>query len=125
MQLWSVTSRYVNQQDDQPAAMVAKDVFAAMEKGGFHKVRLVDASGNPQNKENVAKTDFEKLAVKAMKEGKPYLDRVVEKDGKKVLQAATIVPAVMKQCASCHGVKEADLLGTLVYEVGNRVTWLL
>ncbi len=113
----SVTGRYVKQQDTQPAAMVAKDVFAAMEKAGFHKARLVDASGAPQNKDNVAKTEFEKLAVAAMKEGKPYFERVIEKDGKPVLQAATIVPAVMKQCADCHGVKEGQLLGTIVYEL--------
>jgi hypothetical protein len=27
------------------------------------------------------------------------------------------VPAVMKQCASCHGVKEGTLLGAIVYEL--------
>ncbi len=76
----SITSRYVNQQDSQPAAMVAKDVFAAMEKGNFHKARLIDASGQPQNKDNVAKSEFEKLAIAAMKEGKLYLDRVTERE---------------------------------------------
>lgn len=113
----SITKRYVQKQDDQPAAMVAKDVFAAMEKSGHHKARLVDASGQPQNKANVAQSEFEKLAVEAMKKGDSYFDRVITKDGKRTLQAATIVPAVMKQCADCHGVKENQLLGTLVYEV--------
>ena len=41
--------------------------------------------------------------------------------GKPVLRAATIVPAVMKQCTTCHeGKKEGDLLGALVYEVPIR-----
>lgn len=113
----SITGRYVSEQDEQPAALVAKDVFGAMDKKGYHKARLVDASGNPQNAENRASTPFEKKAIEAIQGGKPYIDQVAEVDGRKVLQAATIVPAVMPQCAKCHGVKEGELLGAIVYEL--------
>ncbi len=113
----SITSRYVKEQDTQPAALVAKDVFGAMQKKGYHQARLVDASGNPQNADNKASSAFEKKAVEAIRSGKPYFDQVIEKDGKSILQAATIVPAVMPQCANCHGVKEGELLGAIVYEL--------
>ena len=39
----SITNKY----DGPPAIKVAKDVFAAMEKSGWHKAKLVDASGSP------------------------------------------------------------------------------
>jgi hypothetical protein len=37
-----------------------------------------------------------------------------------VLRAATVVPAVMKECAACHKTKMGDLLGTIVYEIPIR-----
>jgi hypothetical protein len=116
----SISKRYIEDQGGTPAALVAKDVFEAMHKKGWHSARLVDATGRPKNKENVAKTDFEKKAVEQMKSGKPYYEEVGDKDGKPVFRAATIVPAVMRQCASCHAKKEGDLLGTIVYEVPIR-----
>jgi hypothetical protein len=113
----SITDRYVEVQSEAPAALVAKDVFAAMHKKGWHSARLVDATGKPKNKENVARTDFEKKAVADIKGGKTYLDEVGEKDGKPVLRAATVVPVVMKQCATCHGKKEGTVLGAIIYEL--------
>jgi hypothetical protein len=77
----------------------------------------VDATGKPKNKENVARTAFEKKAVEEMKGGKTYYEEIGEKDGKPVLRAGTIVPAVLKQCAICHGGKEGRLLGVITYEV--------
>lgn len=112
-----ITQLYVNQQADKPAALAAKAVFDAMKKKGWHNARLVDASGNPKNDENVAKTDFEKKAVKAMKDGKKTFEEIGEADGKPVLRTATVVPAVLKSCAKCHSVEEGDLLGTIVYEL--------
>jgi pyruvate kinase len=44
-------------------------------------------------------------------------DAVTISDGKPVLRAGTIVPAVMIQCSVCHGVKEGQLLGVIVYDV--------
>ena len=54
----AITNKYVEQQSDTPAAAVAKEVFAAMHKKGWHKARLVDATGKPKTKENLPKTEF-------------------------------------------------------------------
>ena len=113
----SITNHYVEGQAGTPAAAVAMEVFDAMRKKGWHNARLVDATGKPRNKANVAKTPFEKKAVEEMKAGKSYYEEVAQVDGKDVLRAATVVPAVLKQCAVCHGRKEGQLLGTIVYEV--------
>lgn len=113
----SITNKYVEDQANTPAAAVAQEVFEAMHKKGWHLARLVDASGRPKGRNNVAKTEFEKKAVEQMKAGKPYFEEVGQKDGKPVLRAATVVPAVLRQCASCHGKKEGSLLGTIVYEI--------
>lgn len=112
-----ITNKYVEMQADTPAAAVAKEVFQAMHKKGWHNARLVDASGKPKNPDNVAKTAFEKKAVEQMKAGNYYVEEVGEAEGKPVLRAATVVPAVLRQCVICHGKKEGSLLGTIVYEV--------
>jgi len=113
-----ITQVYVGQQGEVPAALAAAEIFHAMKEKGWHNARLVDASGKPKRKANVAETDFEKKAVDAMKSGKTYYEEVgSDKNGRPVLRAATVVPAVMKECAVCHKVKEGDLLGTIVYEV--------
>lgn len=113
----SITNSYVEGQSSVPAAMVAKDVFEAMHKKGYHSARLIDATGKPKNKKNIAKTDFEKKAVEAMKGGKSYIEEIGQTDGKDVFRAATIVPVVLQQCAVCHGKKEGQLLGAIVYEI--------
>lgn len=112
-----ITTTYVDKQADKPAAMVAIALFDAMKKKGWHSARLVDASGDPKNTDNIAKTDFEKKAVKAMKDGKKSIEEIAVVDGKPVLRTATLVPAVLKSCARCHGVQEGDVLGTIVYEL--------
>lgn len=113
----SITNSYVEGQSSVPAAMVAKDVFAAMHKNGYHNARLIDATGKPKNKKNVANTDFEKKVVEEMKAGKQYYEEVAQVDGKHVLRVGTIVPVVLQQCATCHGKKEGSLLGAIVYEL--------
>jgi hypothetical protein len=113
----SITKNYVEMQSEAPAALVAKEVFEAMHKKGWHSSRLIDATGKPKKKENVAKTDFEKKAVEQIKGGKAYFEEVGTKDGKPVLRAATLVPSVMKQCAICHGGKEGRVLGVITYEL--------
>ena len=112
-----ITNTYVEKQSDVPAAAVAKQVFEAMHKKGYHSVRLLDATGKPKSRKNVAESDFEKKVVADMKGGKTYVEDVAEKDGKPILRAGTIVPAVLSQCVVCHGVKQGELLGVLVYEV--------
>lgn len=117
----TITDTYVKAQEKAPAAAVVKKVFAHMEKNQHGTGRLIDATGSPLREGNVAKTDFEKAAVKAIKSGKAYVDEVGTKDGKPVLRAATVVPAVMAACVNCHPhVKEGEVLGALVYEIPIR-----
>src|SRR5581483_11425766 len=97
-----ITDTYVKAQELTPAARVAKKVFKHMAEKGWGAGRLVDASGKPFNEANLPKSAFEKKAVAAIKAGKPYVDEVGSKDGKPVLRAATVVPAVMPQCIKCH-----------------------
>jgi hypothetical protein len=113
-----ITATYVQGDQKVPAATVTKKVWKAMEDKGWHSGRIVDATGRPSNKANIARTDFEKKAIEKLKGGSTYYEELGTKNGKPVLRAATIVPAVMKECLSCHaGVKEGDLMGALVYEV--------
>jgi hypothetical protein len=113
----AITNKYVEQQSDTPAAAVAKEVFEAMHKQGWHTARLVDATGKPKNKANAASTEFEKKAVEEIKGGKTYIEEIGEREGKPVFRAATLVPSVLKQCAVCHGGKEGRVLGAIVYEL--------
>jgi hypothetical protein len=113
----TITDVYVEKQSDTPAAAVAKKVFDAMHKKGWHNARLVDATGKPKNKENLPRTDFEKKGVEAVNKGQAYFEEIGEKEGKPVLRAATVVPSVMKQCVTCHGGKEGRVLGAIIYEV--------
>ena len=71
----SITTRYVGKQDNQPAIMVAQDVFGAMKKQGWHSAKLVDATGEPINEINAPRTDFEKDAAREINAGKSYFDR--------------------------------------------------
>jgi len=113
-----ITATYVGAEENVPAAKVAMKVFQAMHKKGWHKVRLVDATGKPVRQANLPKTSFEKAAVAQIRNGKVYYEEIGSENGRKVLRAATIVPVVMKQCITCHqGKKEGDLLGALVYEL--------
>ncbi len=97
--------------------MVAKDVFDAMHSGKYHSAKLVDASGLPLGVDNAPKTDFEKKAARAMQNGETYIDEVTGEGDDRRLLAATIVPAVHKRCAECHGVEQGDLIGFIRYEV--------
>ena len=112
----SITNKY----DGPPAIKVAKELFAAMEKGGWHKAKLVDASGAPQNEANLPQTGFERRAAAAIQAGKPYFEEVAGTGTERTLYAATIVPAVTRKCASCHGVEPGDLLGFIRYEIPVR-----
>jgi hypothetical protein len=114
----NITATYVKAQERTPAAHVAKKVFEYSEKNGGPKVRLIDATGEPINKANVAKSDFEKRAIEKLKKGEKYVSEVGRQDDRPILRAATPVPVVMKQCITCHpGNKEGELLGALTYEV--------
>jgi hypothetical protein len=116
-----ITDKYVHDEADFPAGSAAIALFSAIEKKGWHSVRLIDVSGEPYDPENVAKSDFEKNAVKAMKAGKDYFEEIVERDGKPVLLAATAVPVVMDKCVMCHpnykNAAKGAAIGSLVYSL--------
>ena len=78
------------------------------QEGLPHGSRTPDATGKPKSKKNVAQTDFEKKVVADIKGGKTYVEEIAEHDGKPVLRAGTIVPAVMSQCCVCHKSKKGN-----------------
>ena len=116
-----ITTHYVQDDEDLPAGEAFKALFQAVEKKGWHKVRLVDASGEAYNDENVAKTEFEKRAVKELVAGQSSVDNVITRDGKRFLQAATAVPVVMEKCIMCHenyrDIPKGRAIGAVSYEV--------
>jgi hypothetical protein len=114
----SITTRYVGARSAQPAIKVAQDIFGAMEKQGWHSVKLVDATGDPMNDDNAPQSAFEKDAARAMNSGKRYFERVVGNGKERRLLAATVVPVVMQKCTVCHSDKKmGDVLGFLRYDV--------
>ena len=114
-----ITDKYVNDEDDFPAGGAAIALFEAIGKKGWHKVRLIDATGDPYDPNNSAKDDFERRAVKELKAGKSYYEQVTKKDNKPVLRAATPIPVVMQKCVMCHphyaDAKKGEPIGLLSY----------
>jgi len=119
-----ITTHYVNDEDDLAAGSAAKALFAAIEKKGWHKVRLLDVSGEPYNDENVAKDAFDKDAVGKLKSGKGFVERIEVKDGKPVFRAMTAVPVVMEKCIMCHenyrSVPKGAAVGAISYTIPIR-----
>jgi len=116
-----ITQHYVRTEDDLPAGTAAKALFAAIKEKGWHEVNLLDASGEPYNDENTPTDSFDIEAVKSLKGGESFVDRVITRDGKKYLRAATPIPVVMEKCTMCHenykSVKEGEPIGILSYTV--------
>jgi hypothetical protein len=116
-----ITENYVTEKSDLAAGAAFQHVFAAMKKAGHHEVRLLDATGEPYEDKNVAKDEFEKAAIAALKAGKPGYEQIVEKDGKRYLRVATPIPVVMKKCTMCHAnyekAKPGEAIGALGYTV--------
>ena len=116
-----ITKNYVNGEEDLPAGTAFKKLFEAAKKNGWHDVRLVDATGDPYNEENVAVSDFEKRAIKELKAGKPFVDETITEDNKRYLLAATPIPVVMEKCTMCHSNYDIDekglVIGALTYRV--------
>lgn len=114
-----ITDKYVNDEDDYPAGSAFIALFESVEEKGWHKVRLIDVSGEPYNDENVAEDDFEKEGVRQLKAGKDYYEKVVERDGKPYLRAMTAVPVVMEKCIMCHphykDAKKGAAIGAVSY----------
>ena len=115
-----ITTHYVK--GEEPAAAVAgKLLWKEMKAKGHHEVRLLDATGDPIEAANVANDDFEKKAIKEILGGKASVEQVIEKEGKRYLRTATIVPVVMEKCVSCHphykDVPKGKAIGALSYIV--------
>lgn len=114
-----ITDKYVHDVDDFPAGSAAVVLFENVSKGGTHQVRLIDATGEPYEPENVAKDDFEREGIKQLKEGASHHEEVVEVDGKHQLRVLTPVPVVMDKCIMCHDhyadAKEGEPIGAISY----------
>lgn len=113
-----ITAEYVNDPSVLPAATLSKRVFELMSKKGWHKARLLDATGTPFNPDNNPRDKFERDAIKAMGLGESYFEKVEKIEGKDCLRAATSVRAIMKGCIACHPDKKVgDLLGAISYSI--------
>ena len=114
-----ITDKYVHDEDDFAAGSAAVLWFENISKSGSHKVRLIDASGEPYDDKNVAQDDFEREGIKRLKAGASIYDQVQQIDGKPQLRALTPVPVVMKKCIMCHDhyrdAKEGEPIGAISY----------
>jgi hypothetical protein len=114
-----ITDKYVNTEEDYPAGSAAVVLFRNVTESGSHEVRLIDATGMPYEEKNVAKDEFEKEGIKQLKQGKPYYEKIVEKNGKPYLRALTPVPVVHKRCVMCHShyedAKKGEPIGAISY----------
>jgi hypothetical protein len=116
-----ITDKYVNDEDDFAAGAAAVLWFKTISDKGSHTVRLIDATGDPYDADNVAKDEFEKQGVASLKEGKANAEKVVEKDGKPYLRVLTPVPVVLQKCIMCHphyeDAKEGEPIGAISYTI--------
>ena len=116
-----ITENYVDEASDLAAGAAFQKLFAAMKEKGHHEVRLLDATGDPYDKDNLPRDDFEKAAIKALKEGKPFYEQVVTQSGKRYLKAATPIPVVLKKCTLCHPAYEKAKPGEAVGALGYTI----
>ena len=116
-----ITENYVDGDEDLPAGTAFKKLFESAKKNGWHEVKLLDATGDPYNDENVAVTDFEKQAIKQLVAGKPFVEKTITENDKRYFLAATPIPVVMEKCTMCHSGYDVDekglVIGALTYRV--------
>jgi len=114
-----VTDKYVHDEDDFAAGSAAVLLFKNISESGNNKVRLIDATGDPYESENVAKNDFEKEGIRRLKGGAKGHEEVVTIGGKSFLRSLTPVPVVMQKCVMCHAhyadVKKGAPIGAISY----------
>lgn len=116
-----VTTHYVKDENGLAAASAFRPLFGAMKEKGWHDARLIDATGQPYNDENLPKEGFEKRAISELLKGKAAYDEVVTEDGKRYLLAATIVPVVMDKCVMCHENYREVPAGKAIGAIGYKV----
>jgi len=116
-----ITDKYVHSDTDLPAGTAFQMLFGTMKKKGWHEVRLVDATGDPIVPKNAPADDFEKEAIRQLLAGKAGHEQVVEKENKRYLRSATVIPVVMKKCVMCHAhyedAKPGQAIGALSYTI--------
>ena len=116
-----ITDKYVHDEDDFAAGSAAVLLFKNISESGDNKVRLIDATGEPYDPENVAKDKFEKAGIKQLKAGAESHEQIVTRDGKPQLRVMTPVPVVMQKCVMCHphytDAKEGEPIGAISYTV--------
>lgn len=116
-----ITDKYVHDEDDFAAGSAAVLLFKNISKSGDNQVRLIDATGDPYDSDNVAKDAFEKAGIKRLKAGAKSHEQVVARGGKPFLRAMTPVPVVMKKCVMCHAhyedAKPGEPIGAISYTV--------
>jgi hypothetical protein len=114
-----ITENYVTEKSDLPAGSAFQKLFETMKEKGWHEVRLLDATGDPYDEDNVPKDDFERSAIAKLKAGEAATESIVNKDGKRYLRAATAIPVVMEKCTLCHesykGRPKGQAIGALSY----------
>jgi len=117
-----ITEHYVTEESDLPAGSAAKALFSAMKARGWHDVRLLDATGEPIEDTNSPTKGFERDAVEKLKSGEAWVDKIIEKDGKRYLRAATPIPVVSEKCIMCHdNYAEAKEKGQIIGALGYTI----
>jgi hypothetical protein len=117
-----ITENYVQEDSDVPAGTAAKKLFEAMRAKGWHEVRLIDATGDPIEKENSPRKGFETRALDKLNGGASFFDEVETIEGKRYLRAATPIPVVLDKCIMCHDhykkfKTDGRIIGVLGYTV--------
>ncbi|MEZ6087889.1 MAG: DUF3365 domain-containing protein [Pirellulaceae bacterium] len=97
-----ITENYVTGEESLAAGDAFQALFKTMKENGFHEVRLLDATGEPYDSDNEAKTEFEKKAIKELLAGKPIVEQIVKEGDQRYLWSATPIPVVMEKCTICH-----------------------
>lgn len=119
-----VTDKYVKSDDDFAAGSAAVLLFRQMSEGDSHRVRLIDATGDPYEPANVASDDFEKAGLEKLKKGSAEVEELAQLDGKPVLRVMTAVPVVHERCVMCHDhykdVKPGAPIGAMSYVIPIR-----
>jgi hypothetical protein len=110
---------YVNKPSDFSAITSAKELFAAIKKGGWHEVRVLGLTDAIKNPDNEPRDDFEQAAAKKLIAGQTPDEEVVKKGSKRYLRFATGIPVVGEKCVICHANYKGNKgnVGALSYTV--------
>ena len=116
-----ITDQYVNKKTTIPAGTAFKQIFAIAKEKGWHEVRLLDATGDPYNDENVANDEFEKRAIKKIVTGAAYYEEIEKVGQERYLRAMTAIPVALEKCTMCHSEYENAKPGQAIGALGYRI----